>query len=144
MNRILTAASAICVFSFATLSGWSAKAQTINISTSNIALRSGETMEFGNFYWVNSVCKSVLKGSTKVEIMDGPPGVEVAIKDAMVVPRWFNCGKPVTGSKLYISAKDVDDQSNTPMTLRFTFKTADGERQRSHVINVALFPKEHN
>jgi hypothetical protein len=81
-----------------------------------------------------------LNGTPTVEIVDGPPGVSVAVKDAMVVPRWLNCAKPVPGGKLMISAKDIEDASYTRLTIRVTFKTKDGERQRSEVYNLSLFP----
>src|SRR3954468_1060205 len=97
-----------------------ARAQ-VYLSTSNIALKNGETTEFSEVYFISAAtCKSMLKGTPKVEILDGPPGVSIEFKQAMVVPRYYNCAKPVSGGKLLISAQGIEDESRTPMTLRFT------------------------
>lgn len=122
------------------LGGSVASAQTIQLSVSNIALKNGETMEFGDVYLISTDCRSLLTGTPGVEIMDGPPGVSVAIKQAMVVPRGHSCAKPVTGGKMIITAKDIEDYSRSSMVLRVTYKTRDGDRQRSQHINVTLFP----
>ncbi len=53
-------------------------AQTI-INSPTIALRSGESAELGATYWVVN-CRSILKSTPEVEILDGPPGVSVGIK----------------------------------------------------------------
>jgi len=107
---------------------------------SEIALKGGESIEFGDVYFIAANCKSLLAGTPEVEIMDGPPGVAVAIKQAMVVPRFYGCGKPVSGGKMLISAKDIDDYSYSRMILRITYKTRSGNLQRSQHINVTLFP----
>jgi len=39
-----------------------------------------------------------------------------------------------------LTAKDVEDPSYTPLTLRVTYKTKDGERKFSQVFNLSLLP----
>ncbi len=39
-----------------------------------------------------------------------------------------------------ITAKDIDDQSYSKLTLRITYKTKDGDRKFSQVFNLSLFP----
>jgi hypothetical protein len=116
-----------------------ANAQTIT-PTPSIALKNGETFELPNAYYISTSCKSLLVATPEVEILDGPPGVSVSIKEAMVTPRGYNCAKPVTGGKVIISAKDVDEPSFSTMTLRYKFKTRDGERFLSQVYKISLFP----
>jgi hypothetical protein len=116
-----------------------ARAQTI-IGSPSLALRGGETTELTDLYWISSNCKSQLKGTPAVEVIDGPPGVIVTVKEAMVVPRNQGCAKPVAGGKVMIAAKDIEDASYTRLTIRVTYKTRDGERQRSAVFNLSLFP----
>lgn len=82
----------------------------------------------------------MLTATPEVEVMDGPPGVAVSIKQAMVVPRYHGCGKPVTGGKMLFSASNIEDYSYTRMVLRVTYKTRSGNVQRSQHVNVALFP----
>jgi len=97
----------------------------------------------------NSLCtggrrplRSILKGGPEVEILDGPPGVTASVKEAMVIPRTINgnCANPVQGGILVIAAKDIEDASDTRITIRVTYRTRDGDQKRSFVYNLSLFP----
>jgi hypothetical protein len=118
--------------------GAGAHAQTITGSTS-IALKNGESAEIGLLYWVIN-CRSILKSPPEVEILDGPPGVSVAVKVGMVVPRAQKCANPVPGGTLVVTAKDIEDTSYTPLAIRITYRTRDGDRKISPVYNLSLFP----
>jgi hypothetical protein len=118
--------------------GAAAHAQTIT-GAATIALRSGESAEIGDLYWVTN-CKSILKNTPEVEILDGPPGVSVEIKAAMVIPRAQRCSNQVPGGKLVISAEKIEDPSYTPLTIRVTYHTRDGDRKSGLVLNLSLFP----
>jgi hypothetical protein len=122
------------------VSGGGAQAQTIQRTVHDIALKSGESSELGDVYFITSNCKSLLKSTPEVEILDGPPGVTVTIKPAKVVPRYHSCANPVSGGKLMITATDIQDHSYTRMVLRINYKTLNGDRQGSANVNVALFP----
>lgn len=117
-----------------------AQAQTIQFSVREIALKNGESTELGDLFYITASCKSVLKGTPEVEILDGPPGVTAAVNAAKVVPRGWGCANPVAGGKLVISAKDVQDYSYTRLVLRINYNTLDGPRQRTQNVNVTLFP----
>lgn len=103
-------------------------------------MKSGESVELGDVYFINTNCKSLLKSTPEVEIMDGPPGVTATINAAKVIPRGYSCANPIAGGKLVITAKDVQDVSYTRMVLRINYKTLDGDRQRSENVNISLFP----
>lgn len=122
------------------LFGGSAQAQTIQYTVRDIALKSGESTEVGDVYFITTNCKSMLKDTPEVEILDGPPGVTAAINAAKVVPRGYSCANPVSGGKLVITAKDIQDYSYSRMVLRINYKTLSGDRQRGVNINIALFP----
>lgn len=118
----------------------SAHAQFMMIGGSaTVAIKSGETLDLGQVYWV-SQCRSLLKETPTVEVLDGPPQISASIKEAMVVPRWQGCAKGVNGGILQVSAKDIDDPSFTHLTLRIHYKTRDGDRRRGAVINLQLVP----
>ena len=117
-----------------------AKGQTIYFGVHNIALKSGESAELGQVYYIGATCKSLLKAPPEVEILDGPPGVTAVINDAKVVPRGLGCASPVPGGKLVISAQGVEDYSRTRMVLRIKLKTSLGDRQYTHDVNISLFP----
>jgi hypothetical protein len=136
-NKATLALALLAVMLFG---GNAVKALTIQRSVWDIALKSGETTELGDVYWIASNCKSLLKGTPAVEILDGPPGVTVAINAAKVVPHFYSCSNPVAGGKLLLTASDIQDYSYTRLVLRITYKTVDGERQRSENFNIALFP----
>lgn len=117
-----------------------AQAQTIHESVEDVALRSGESIIFGDVYLVGANCRSLLTSVPEIEVMDGPPGVAVAIKEAMVVPHGHGCGRSVLGGRVTITANDIDVYSYSRMVLRITYKTPSGNLQRSQHINVALSP----
>jgi len=105
-----------------------------------ISLKSGESADLLDVYWAVN-CRSVLKGTPEVEIVDGPPAITVSVREGMVLPRILNCAKPVQGGTVVLTApKEIDDASNTRLTLRIKYKGKDGNRQSSVVYNLALFP----
>jgi hypothetical protein len=118
-----------------------ASAQTIYFGVNDIALKNGESTEFAEVYHIGANCKSLLKATPEVEILDGPPGVAAAIQEAKIVPRDFGCASPVPGGKLVISAQGkIEDYSRTRMVLRIKLKTSQGDRQYTHDVNISLFP----
>ena len=137
MNRKLIACAIIIGLS--PVSASSVKAQSWQMNTQSFALKSSESVEVMDLYWVVN-CISQLTGHPEVTILDGPPGVTTSVTEAMVTPRFQQCAKPVKGAKLKLSADKVDDQSYSMMTLRITYKTKDGERARSMTFSLALFP----
>ena len=122
----------------AVLGSPSAQAQTIT-GSATLALKSGETTEVGNVYWV-SHCRSLLRTTPEVEILEGPPGVTAAIKQNMVIPRVGNCANKVPGGTLVVTANDIEDASYSRPVLRITYKTKDGDRKFSQVYNLSLIP----
>jgi hypothetical protein len=120
------------------LSETGANAQTI-IGSPTIALKSGESAEVGPVYWI-SHCKSLLKSTPEVEILDGPSAVTATIREEMVLPRFQNCASKVPGGMLVLAAKDIEDPSYTRLTIRVIFKTRDGDRKFSQVFNLSLIP----
>jgi hypothetical protein len=124
------------------LVGGGAQAQSIQFTVREIALKNGDSTELGDVFYINTNCKSMLKSTPEVEILDGPPGVTATINAAKVVPRGLSCANPVSGGKLVITAKDVQDYSYTRMVLRIRYKTLVGDRERSENINITLFPPD--
>ena len=119
-----------------------AQAQSIQFFEHSISLKSGESSEIAQVYFIGAACQSLLKGSPEVEIMQGPPGVTAVIREEKVVPVGAACTNPVPGGKLVISANGVDDYSSTRMVVRIKMKTSEGDRQRTREINLSLFPAQ--
>ncbi len=118
--------------------GAGAQAQTITGSAS-IALKSGESVDVGEVFYVIN-CKSLLRSTPEVEILDGPPGVTATVKEKMVLPRGGHCANRVPGGLLVLTAREIEDASYTPITLRVIYRTKDGERKFSRVFNLSLLP----
>jgi hypothetical protein len=115
------------------------QAQSWQANSQSFALKSGESVEVMELYWVAN-CQSLLTGTPEVTILDGPPGVSASVTEAMVLPRFQQCAKAVKGAKLKLSADKIEDQSYSIATLRVKYKTKDGERERSLTFSLALFP----
>ncbi|WOJ89201.1 hypothetical protein RZS28_15535 [Methylocapsa polymorpha] len=108
--------------------------------TESISLKSGETVELGNLFWVVN-CRSILKGPPVAEVLEGLPEISVTVREQKVIPRKLNCAKEVSGGMLIlIAAKDVKARIQGKLTIRIKYPTVDGERQHSREINVTLFP----
>jgi hypothetical protein len=105
----------------------------------SIALRNGESTEVGTLWWV-AHCRSIMVGLPEVEILEGPPGLTLSIKEAMVVPRNLNCTNEVPGGLLVATAKDVTEPVQGKLVYRVKYKTRDGDRQRANTLDVSLFP----
>jgi len=105
-----------------------------------IALKSGETAEIGNLFWVAN-CRSLLKGPMTVDILEGPSDVTASIREQKIVPHKLNCAKPVEGGVLLLTApKEVKARIQAKLILRVKYPTVDGVRQNSRDIDLTLVP----
>ncbi|MBX9847153.1 MAG: hypothetical protein K2Z80_35645 [Xanthobacteraceae bacterium] len=130
----MSPATAIALLCLATaLAGREALAQD------RIVIKNGETIELHSVYFV-AKCRSIMVGLPEVEVLEGPQEVKLSIKEGEVLPRRFNCAKPVQGGTLTATAKDITEPKAAKLTYRIKYKTKDGERQTARVYSVSLFP----
>lgn len=106
---------------------------------SGISLKSGESVEL-HAVWYVVHCRSILKATPEVEVLEGPAEIKLSVKEGMVIPRRLNCAKPVQGGTIVATAGKIEQPIRTKLTYRTKYKTKDGDRQVSHVYNVSLFP----
>lgn len=104
-----------------------------------VALKAGESVELHTVYWVSN-CRSIMVGIPEIEVLEGPPGVTLSIKEGKVLPRRQGCVNPVPGGTLVATAKDIEKPLNTTITYRLKYKTKDGDRPRGYVFRLSLFP----
>jgi hypothetical protein len=104
-----------------------------------LALKSGETVDLGPVYWVVN-CRSVMVGLPEIEILEGPPGVALNVKEAQVLPRRQGCAAKVPGGTLALTASGISEPAEGKLVYRLKYKTKDGERQGSGTYTVSLFP----
>jgi len=107
--------------------------------TDRIALKSGESVDLSQVFFVVN-CRSILIGLPEVEILEGPSEVALQIREEEVIPHRLNCAQKVPGGTLVLTAKDVKEAKQARLTYRLKYKTKEGDRQRSGVYNVSLFP----
>ena len=131
-SKIVVAA---CCFGFL-LAGGNAWAQE-----KGIALKNGETAELGTTYWVStSDCRSLLTKFNGIDVLEGPPGVSVTIREEMVRPRPKSCTKTVPGGMILVKADEVKEPWKGKLTFRINYKLKDGDRQSSRTYNLSLYP----
>ena len=122
--------------------GCGASAQTSPLPTpepARVALKDGETLKLGTAFFVLN-CKSIVIGQPQVEILEGPPGVTLAIREGMVVARSSGCTNKVAGGTVIATAKGIKEATVSRLIYRITFKTQDGDRQRAGFYFIALVP----
>jgi hypothetical protein len=103
----------------------------------HIALKSGESTELRNYYFVQH-CRSIMIGNPVLDVLEGSEELTVSLKAGMKVPQ--KCTKPVQGGTVVATAKEVKARKEAKLTIRLKFNTKVGERQSSNVYIVSLFP----
>ena len=104
-----------------------------------IAIKNGESVDLGPVYWVAN-CRSIMLGLPEVEILEGPPGLTLSVREEMVLPRRQNCASKVPGGTLVVSAKEIKEPAEAKLTYRIKYKTKDGDRVRGNVYQISLYP----
>jgi len=106
----------------------------------DISLKPGESADLHSVYWVSN-CVSTLLEFGGVDILEGPPGLEITIRRADVEAKRQNCVGKVPGGVLVLSAKAVEANWSGVLKYRVNYRTRDGNRQSSHQMRVALYAK---
>jgi hypothetical protein len=104
-----------------------------------VAVKNGESVDLGAVYYVGN-CKSIMIGLPDIEVLEGPSGVALSIREEPVLPRRQGCAAKVAGGTVVLTAKDVTAPAEAKLTYRVNYKTKDGPRQTSHAFIVSLFP----
>jgi hypothetical protein len=101
-------------------------------------LKAGGSVDLATVFWASG-CTSTLITVTGVELISGPPGVQLSVRGEDVVPRQQDCPK-VPGGVIVATVKDVATPVSGTIRYRVRYKTADGPRQSEHSIGVSLQP----
>src|SRR4051812_16575399 len=95
---------------------------SVNAQATDIAIKSGETIELDKMYYVSN-CRSILKTPPVAELLSGPEGITVKLTPKQVLPRTQNCSKEVAGGILSITAKDISEISRGQVIIRIKYDT---------------------
>jgi hypothetical protein len=104
-----------------------------------IAVKNGESVDLNSVYYVSN-CRLIMIGMPDIEVLEGPTGVALSIREEPVLPRRQDCAAKVAGGTLVLTAKDVTEPAEAKLTYRLNYKTKDGPRQTSGALMVSLFP----
>jgi hypothetical protein len=102
-------------------------------------MKGGESVDLRNFFFITN-CQSTLIGKPEVEVLEGPDELAVTYREEMILPRAYNCPKPVQGGILVATAKDVTEPKEAKLTFRMKYNTKQGPRQTSNTYIVSLYP----
>lgn len=106
----------------------------------NISLRKDESADLGSLYWISN-CISTLKDFGGVEILEGPPGIELTIRQEAVYATRQNCAAPVPGGTVVLTAKDIPAKFEGTLRYRVRYNLQDGgTRQSNHSTVILLLP----
>ncbi|MFM2050628.1 MAG: hypothetical protein RL682_1119 [Pseudomonadota bacterium] len=111
----------------------------ISAAAQSVALKSGESTDLGAVYWVES-CQSIVNSFIGVEILEGPPGVVIALREQPVRARRQNCPNEVPGAIVTITAKEVTEKTSATIRYRVKYDTEDGKKQSNHTVKIDLYP----
>src|SRR5215469_14997621 len=98
--QITSTLAGVCVATLLAVSG--AQAQQ---APRHITLKSGESTELRNFYFVNQQCQSLMIGTPVLDVLEGPEELTVALKEGPKIPT--KCKNRVPGGAVVATAKEV-------------------------------------
>ncbi len=101
-------------------------------------LRPGGSVDLGNAFWASG-CTSSLITVVGVDLLSGPPGVQLSVRNEDVVPRQQDCPK-VPGGVIVATVKEVASPSTGTIRYRVRYKTTDGPHQSEHSVGISLQP----
>jgi hypothetical protein len=103
-------------------------------------LKAGESADLHAVYWIAN-CKSTLRDFGAVEILEGPPGVELAVRKEEVMAVRQGCPDKIAGGMVVLTAKSVEANWSGVVKYRVNYKTYDGDRQSNHQRKLQLIAK---
>jgi hypothetical protein len=116
-----------------------AAAACLGAQGQEISLKPGESADLGVVYW-QSNCVSILKKIAGIDLLEGPPGIELSIRDESVAARRQNCSTKLPGGVVVLTAREIPQKFSGTIKYRVRYSTEDGDKQSSHSKEIALFP----
>ena len=107
-------------------------------TANEVVLAPGQSADLGRVFWADG-CNSMLITIVGVDLLEGPPGVDLSIRREDVAPRQANCGK-VPGGTVVATIKEVAAPITATLKYRVRYKTISGARESQHTVEVALRP----
>ena len=132
---------------------WMGKAATVLIGlagaivptaaafSQTITLKSGQSADLFPVYWIEN-CVSQLDHFAGVEIVSGPPGLKLSLRQQDVKAVRQNCSALVPGAIVVVTAPEVSQPSSGTLKykVRYVLKNGGGNRDSEHSRQIALVP----
>lgn len=103
----------------------------------DLALKAGERADLFPVYWLQN-CKSILKSFSGVDVLSGPTGLEVSLREESVIARRQGCSEKVPGAMLVLTAAEGSQAFEGVVRLRVRYSTEDGEKQSVHPVKLLV------
>ena len=103
-----------------------------------LALKNGESADVFPVYWISN-CVSQLRSFGGIDVLEGPPGVSLSLKEGMVMARRQNCPNPVPGAMVVVTVRNAKQMSGATVTFRVRYVTFDGDRQSVHSFTLDVY-----
>lgn len=105
------------------------------------SLKNGESVELHSVFWINNSCQSRLLKLLGIDMLDGPPGLTLSLREGSVAPSArYNCSNKVPGAMVVLTANGVTAKYQGTISYRVRYSTQDGNTQSSHTAKVQVFP----
>lgn len=104
-----------------------------------VALRPGESTDLHGIYWVSN-CSSILKKIRGVEVLEGPPTLQLSVREELVTAKRQNCPEKVPGGIVVLTAGPSLEKATVTLKYRVNYDTEDGWTQSKHSVQVDLYP----
>jgi hypothetical protein len=104
-----------------------------------LTVKNGESVELGAVVWTVN-CQSTMVGLPEVEVLEGPPGIALTIREERVLSVRNNCPAKFPGGTLMLAVTGVTQPIEAKLTYRLKYKTLDGPRQRANTFILSLQP----
>lgn len=111
----------------------------VSAQSNTIEVRSGASVDLGPVYWILD-CKSKLVRFGAIDIVNGPPGITLTIREEQVYARRQNCRDKVPGGTVVLSATGVESKESGTLEYRVHYDTEDGHRESFHTRNIVVYP----
>ena len=102
--------------------------------------RPGETINLGPTYWVvPTTCQNIAIAKPDVEILSGPAGLKVEVREAMVIPQNAgNCKNEVKGAHIWLTVPADIEAVTAHIVARITQHDRNGPQPRGFAFNLMI------
>jgi len=106
------------------------------------SIKDGETLLLRNVTIVSPNCESLFEAFEDIDVIEGSPELTLKFEPGLVTTNTTRgpCPKPVAGGQVFITAKEVTERKEVPLTFRVRYNTKNGPWQQTVKFRILMFP----